>query len=173
MLKKILIGLGGLIALLIIVAFFLPGKTEVSKSATINAPDSVLFAEINSLERWQTWQYWNTLDDKIIITYGDKKEGQGANYSWDGPKMGKGTITITESVPNRSVATDLLFSESNLAKALYTLEPDGGGTKMTMNFSAENGMNPIARWMGVIMKPEIEKSFDYALDKLKEKAGGK
>lgn len=175
MLKKILIGLAVLIVAVLLIGFFLPGKMEVSRSISINASAENVFAEFNDVKKWQEWQYWNTLDkpEDMKLTYGEKTEGTGATYSWDGKNTGKGTITITESIPNKSVASDIEFTGSGTAKGLYKVEPEGEGTKATMNFTFDNGMNPIGRWFSVFMKGELEKAFDYGLARIKERAEAK
>ncbi|HMV10918.1 MAG TPA: SRPBCC family protein [Cyclobacteriaceae bacterium] len=175
MLKKILIGLAVLIIALLLIGFLLPGKMEVTRSTVINASAEAVFDEFNDLKKWQEWQYWSTLDKpgEATITYGEKSAGTGASYTWDGKNTGKGTITITESIPNKSVASDIEFTGSGTAKGLYTVEPEGEGTKATMNFSFDNGMNPIGRWFSVFMKGEIERAFDYGLARIKERAEAK
>jgi effector-binding domain-containing protein len=42
-----------------------------------------------------------------------------------------------------------------------------------MNFTFDNGMNPIGRWFSVFMKGEIEKAFDFGLGRIKERAEAK
>lgn len=175
MVKKILIGLAGLIVALLLIAFILPGKIEVSKSITINAPAENIFGEINNLENNANWSYWNNLyKDDMTITYGDIREGVGAFSSWDGEESGKGSMTITESVPNKSLKLELNFMEEGTAESWYTLKPDGEGTTLTTGFIADMGMNPIGRYFGTLLiKPEMEKAFDYNLTKLKEMAEAK
>ncbi len=166
MIRKILFIVAGLIVLLVLIGFVLPAKLKVSKSVTINAPASAVFEEINNLERWEQWQYWNTLDPDMQITYGAKKEGTGASYSWTGPQLGEGSLSITESISEKSIAIEMNFS-GNPASGFYSLEPDGENTKLNFNFSNDTGMNLIGRWINVFMKGEIEKSFDYAGEKIK------
>lgn len=175
MLKKILIGLAVLIVALLLIGFLLPGKMEITRSTTVNASVENVFDEFNDLRKWQEWQYWNTLEKpgEMTLTFGEKTEGTGAWYSWDGKNTGKGKITITESVPNKSVASDIEFTGSGVAKGLYTVEPEGEATKATMNFVFDNGMNPIGRWFSLFMKGELEKAFDYGLSKIKERAEAK
>lgn len=175
MLKKILIGLALLIVALLLIGFLLPGKMDVSRSVSINASAENVFDEFNNLKKWQEWQYWNTLEKpgEMTLTYGDQTAGTGAWYSWDGKNTGKGKITITESIPNKSVASSIEFTGSGTANGVYTVEPEGEGTKATMNFTFDNGMNPISRWFSVFMKGEIEKAFDYGLNKIKERAEAK
>ncbi len=173
MIKKIFIGLAVVIVVLIVIGFFLPGKMEVSRSISINASAEAVFEEFNDLKKWQEWQYWNTLDPESKITYGDITSGAGATYSWDGPKLGKGNVKILESIPNERVNSEIDFTGSGKAQGVYTVEPEGEGTKASMNFSFDNGMNPIGRWFSVFMKGEIEKAFDYGLNKIKERAEAK
>jgi effector-binding domain-containing protein len=174
MLKKILIGIAGVLVVLLIVGFILPGKLDISKSITINAPAEYAFEEINNLENNPKWSYWNSIYPNMKVTYGDIKSGVGAISQWEGEESGNGKMTITESVPNESIKVDLDFMDQGTAKAWYTFEPDGEGTKVTTGFLVDLGMNPIMRLMApLMMKPEMEKSFDYNLSKIKEIAEAK
>src|SRR5688572_29633154 len=173
MLKKILIGIVGVIVVLLIIGFVLPGKMELSQSITVNAPAGYVFEEINNLENNPKWSYWNNLYKDMKVSYGNIKAGAGAISEWDGEESGKGKMTITESIPDKSIKMDLDFMEQGTAQSWYTFAPDGEGTKISTGFTSDMGMNPIGRWMGVIMKPEMEKAFDYNLNKLKEIAEAK
>ncbi|MCW5909460.1 MAG: SRPBCC family protein [Cyclobacteriaceae bacterium] len=172
MVKKILLFLAGLIVVLLLIGFVLPAKLEVSKSVSINAPAGAVFEEINDLKRWETWQYWNTLDPDMKITYSENTVGKGASYSWDGPKLGAGNLALDESIPGKSISIKMDFGGSP-ASGVYSLEPDGENTKLNLNFYNDAGMNPIDRWINVFMKGEIEKSFDYAGEKIKSIAEAK
>lgn len=173
MIKKILLGLAVVIVALIIIGFFLPGKMEVTRSVSVNASKEAVFEEFNDLKKWQEWQYWNTLDPESKITYGDTTVGTNARYAWDGPKLGQGKVKILESIPDQSVSCEIDFTGSGTAQGLYSVETEGESTKATMNFTFDNGMNPIGRWFSVFMKGEIEKAFDYGLNKIKERAEAK
>lgn len=174
MLKKILIGLAIVIVALLLIGFLLPGGIHISRSTSIHASPENVFEEINDLKKWQEWQYWNTLDPEMQITFGDKTVGTGASYSWKGNnKVGEGTITITESVANQSVASDLAFTGSEPAKALYTMETKGDSVSLTMNVDLNFGMNPIMRWIGLFMKGHMNTAFDYGLKNIKNRAEAK
>lgn len=172
MLKKILFILAGLVVVLLLIGFVLPGKLEVSKSVSINASAEAVFEEINDLKRWESWQYWNTLDPEMKITYSENTKGKGASYSWDGPKLGVGNLALDESIPNESISIKMDFS-GNPASGVYSLQPDGEKTTLNFKFMNDQGMNPIGRWINVFMKSEIEKSFDYAGEKIKAIAEAK
>lgn len=170
MLKKILVGVIGVIVALLIIGFVLPGKMEITQNILINAPTSSVFDEINDLKKNPEWSYWNNLyKDNMAVTYSEVSTGVGATSSWDGPEAGQGTMTITESLPDKSITMDLDFMEQGTAKAWYTFEPTDDGTRVSTGFSADMGMNPIARWIGALMiKPEMEKALSYNLSRLKE-----
>jgi effector-binding domain-containing protein len=172
--KKIVFGLLAIVIVLVMVGFLLPEQVEVSRSITVNAPAEYSYEEINKLENWKNWSYWNTLDPAMQVTFGDKRMGAGAFYAWASSNMGNGKLTITESVPFESIKADLNFMEQGTAKSWYTFQPEGENTKVTMNILTHMGMNPIMRWMGVTMfKIEMNKAFDYSLTKIKELAEAK
>jgi effector-binding domain-containing protein len=172
--KKLLFGLLGLIIVLILVGFLLPGKMELSRTARVNAPAAYSFEEVNSLQNWPKWSYWNTLDTTMRVTYGELSAGEGGSYSWTSENMGAGKLLITESVPFSSIKADLDFMEQGTAKSWYTFEPNGDSTNVTMGFSTDFGINPLYRWMGfVMMESEMNKAFDYNLQKIKEIAESK
>jgi effector-binding domain-containing protein len=174
MIKKILLGLLIIVVLFVIVGFFLPGKVEMSRSVSVNAPPEYAFEEVNSLEKWNEWSYWNSIDTAVKINYGDKREGAGAFYTWDGKVLGQGKLTTTESVPNSSIKQDLEFTDNGVANAWYDFKPSGDSTKVTLGFSTDFGMNPIARWMWpLMMKSEMNKAFEHNLLKIKERAESK
>lgn len=174
MIKKILLGLAIVLVLFVAIAFVLPSKLDVTQSITIKAPASYVFEEVNDLKNWKKWSYWETQDTTIKTTYSEPSAGVGAKSSWtsaDGP----GSLTITESQVNAAVKFDLRFvEEGNAAKGWYTFEEKDGETTVTVGFLLDCGMNPVLRWIALLMiKPEIEKSFNYQLPKLKEIAEAK
>ena len=174
MIKKILYGLLGLIIVLTIVGFFLPGKLEIERSMVINAPAQYAFEEVDVLQNWNKWSYWNTLDPNMKVSYSEQPNGVGAYYSWESEQMGPGKLNITESVTNSSIKADLDFIEQGTAKAWYNFQPESEGTKVTMGFSSDIGMNPINRWFSyLMMRPVMNTAFEHNLNKLKEIAEAK
>lgn len=173
MLKRILLGLLGVVVLLVIIGFFLPGKMEITRSINMHAPAAYAFEEVNNLKRWNDWSYWNMQDSAMTQSFGEKTVGEGASYSWESDKMGKGKLTITESKPHEMIKADLDFMEQGTAKSWYAFSPAGDSTKVTMGFESELGMNPLARWMGTLMQGEIKKAFDESLVNIKQIAESK
>jgi len=167
MVKKILIVVGILVVLIIIVGFMQPHTTTLSRQKMIKAPPEVVFAEVNDLRRWPAWSWWTKNDPTMKITYGEPAAGLNASYAWTSDD-GDGTLNIIESDPGKSLKTAINFSDFGTAYGTYTFAPAGDSTRMTMEFSFENGMNPLIRLMSAFMiKPEVDEAFEYELSTLK------
>ena len=69
MVKKILLGLAAILAVLVIgfviVVAVQPSTFRVERTATMAAPAEEIFAQVNDFHRWEDWSPW--LDVKIIL----------------------------------------------------------------------------------------------------------
>lgn len=174
MLKKILIGIVILIIMLMLIAFALPSKIALTNSVLVQAPSTYVYEEINELKNWPKWSYWETQDTTIKTTYGEITSGVNASYSWTSSD-GTGSLLVTENIPNKVVRFDLNFMDGGKsAYGWYTLEEEGGATRLITGFEFDHGMNPLSRWIGkLFLEEEIDKSMEYQLAKLKELAEAK
>src|SRR5260370_305124 len=74
-LKKILLGVATIIVVFVVVVALQPSEMRVTRSATILAPPSVVFAKVNDFHNWEEWSPWAKLDP-------------AAKNSFDGPSSG-------------------------------------------------------------------------------------
>lgn len=114
MIKKIL--LGAVIVIVVVIAIgcvvvaMQPAHYQVERSATINAPAPVVFAQVNDFHKWEAWSPWAKMDPNMKTTYSGSAAGPGAVYSWVGnSEVGEGRMTIIDSVPSTSVKIKLEF----------------------------------------------------------------
>ncbi|WP_438483057.1 SRPBCC family protein [Oleiharenicola lentus] len=104
MLIKILIGLGAIIALILIIAAFKSPDFVVTRSATIQAPATVVFAQVNDFKKWPAWSPYEKIDPAMKKTLSGAPTGTGAIQEWQGnSQAGEGRITITESQPSELI----------------------------------------------------------------------
>lgn len=130
-----------LLVLLLVVGFLitrLPDHFTVSRCAEIAAPPEAIFAQINDLKAWQAWSPWAKLDPNAITTFEGPQSGVGAVMRWDGNnQVGKGSMTLTESVPAALVRFRLDFIKpmAGTSDAEFLLTPLGDRTlvRWTMN----------------------------------------
>lgn len=166
-LKFIGVGILFLIVLFFGIAWFIPSQVHVERAIVIPSSSEIVFNQVNDLRKWKHWAPWQRMDPNMVITYEGFLSGEGASYSWTSNKVGSGKLTITESHPNRYIATDLDFAEEGKATGYYRFEPVEGGTKVTWAFETNMGKNPVAKYVGLFMDSMVGNDFEQGLQNLK------
>ena len=170
MAKKI-IGFAALfLAAFLIYAYFLPTEMKISRELVIKATPEALFPMINHSKKMNEWMPWLDSDPGVKMEYSGPEEGVGSKSSWDSPgKMGTGDAVITESIPNRSVKSQLTYTKpmamSQIAEV--TLTPVQEGTNVKWSVDGHNGF--FFRLMGVFVSVDkmVGGEFEKGLNKLK------
>ncbi|MEO5571110.1 MAG: SRPBCC family protein [Bacteroidia bacterium] len=166
-LKTIGIGLLAIIILLCAISFFLPSGSHVERSMVINAPAETVFDQVNTLKKWDNWSPWQKMDPEMQRTYFGSGSGTGSGYSWKGPKTGEGKLTITDNKPNESVAIRLEFGGIG-AMSTFHFEPVDSGVKVTWSLDNDKSLNPVFKYMNLMMQGMLEKQFDEGLNDIKK-----
>lgn len=130
-LKKILIGIVALIAILLIVAAIAPKKYEIEKEIVINKPRTEVFNYIKSVKNQDNYGVWQLADPQMKKSYDGTDGTVGFKYSWESEKMGNGTQTITLVQEGERFETDLDFGFGTPAHA-YFITKDAGTDKTTV-----------------------------------------
>lgn len=173
MLRKILIALGVIIAVVLVAAAFQPADFQVSRSTLISAPPAALFAEVNDLQRWKTWSPYEKLDPAMKRTFAGPPAGVGAAYGWEGnSQSGTGQMTITESQPAEKVVIRLDFLKPMEATsyATFRFAPEGSQTRVTWSMAGHNGYLGKLFCMFMNMDKMVGAQFEEGLATLKANA---
>ena len=167
-------GFAILAVVLVAVAFLLPSEVSVSRSTLISAPADKIFPYVNSMQATQAWSPWLSRDPNVEMTYEGPEQGVGNTLRWtsDQPDVGNGIQVITSSIQNKRVETALDFGPQGLAAAYLDLKPVEGATEVTWGFDTKLGMNPFARWMGLMFDSWIGADYEVGLANLKALAEG-
>ncbi|MCB1065661.1 MAG: SRPBCC family protein [Verrucomicrobiae bacterium] len=154
MIKKILIGLAAVIALVLLLAAFQPSEFRVERSRSIAASPEVLFEQVNNHRNFAAWNPWEKMDPTSQTTYSGPESGVGAKASWAGDKVGEGAATITESKPGEFVRQrmDWIKPMEGVSTVDFTFVPDGDKTKVTWAMYGEN--NYVGKLMSLFMDCE-------------------
>ncbi len=134
MIKKILLGLVAIIAVILVVAAFQPDEMNVTRSAVIAAPPETVFKIVNDFRQWDAWSPWSKLDPNMNKSLEGPAEGVGAIYRWNGnAEVGEGSTSLIESKPNEKVGMKLDFIRpfAGSSDVQFTFAPEGNGTKVT------------------------------------------
>ncbi len=116
------------------------------------------------------WNPWAKMDPNIENSYEGPTSGVGQKVTWSSTHehVGTGSQEIIESVSDQSVRTKLDFGDHGTANAIFRLEPDGAATKLTWGFTTDTGMNPMMRYMGLMMDTWIGEKYEQGLTDLKK-----
>jgi uncharacterized protein YndB with AHSA1/START domain len=171
MFKIVVLVFGAAIAVILVYAALRRSGFTLQRSAVIVAPPERIFALINDLKAFNTWNPFAT-EPGLKLHYESVTQGQGAAYAWAGTKSGIGTMAVTESVPAQRVAMKLDFSKPMEAHntVLFSLIPQGTGTQVTW---AMSGNMPYAHRLMTIffsMDKMVGSQFELGLASLKSLA---
>ncbi|WP_299983741.1 SRPBCC family protein [uncultured Ruegeria sp.] len=169
LIKRIRVTLIVIVLALVGVSYLLPSKAEVSRSITIDAPAAAIFPYVNSMQETEKWSPWLSRDPETKLSYSGPDSGVGNTLNWssENPQVGTGSQEIVESVENQQVDTALDFGPMGTADASFVLQPEGSGTQVTWGFVSELGMNPMSRWMGLMMDNWVGGDYERGLENLK------
>lgn len=171
MLKKIVIGLVGLIVLFLVIGFLLPRDYAVERSTVIDAPPEAVKAHVADLRRWPAWDPWSSRDETMEHSYEGAESGEGAIQTWTSEDSGEGRLEIVEET-EQILAMELSFEGQGTAKTSWRFEPvDGGKTKVTWDMSGEMDP-PIGPWFGLAMDGMIGGDYEQGLANLKRLVEG-
>lgn len=173
MLKKILIALLALVALLAVVVAMQPAEFRVARTAVIAAPAPAVFPLVNDFHKWQAWSPWEGLDPAMKRSYEGAPSGTGAVYTWSGnDKVGEGRMTITDSRPSELVRLRLEFFKPFKATDTgeFTFIPRGEQTAVTWSMSGQNNFMFKAVHLFMNMDKMLGDEFDKGLARMKSAA---
>lgn len=141
MIKKILIGLGAIIAIVLIAAATRPAEFRVERSATLAVSPAALFEHVNDHRKFAVWNPFLKLDPNVKNTYSGPDSGVGAVCSWEGNNdVGAGSCTITDSKPAELVRSRMDWKRpmKGVATVDFTFKPDGHKTIVTWAMYGKN-----------------------------------
>ena len=170
-LKKILIALAAVIALILIVALFIPRQFNYEKSITINAPIEKVWEHTNSLADLDEWAPWMEYDPnmKKELTGTDGTVGAKSSWESDHEKVGKGSQTISKIEPPTLLVTDLKFYTpyESEAKGYVKLKSEGDKTVVTWGFESDMPYPFNLMKLFMNMEEAVGEDFQKGLTKLK------
>ena len=172
MLKKILIGLGAALALLVIVVAMQPATFHIERSINMAAPPEAAFAQVNDFHAWSGWSPWEKLDPNLKRSYDGPPAGVGAKYAWVGKKeVGEGRMTIEKSEPSQIVIKlEFLKPFAATNTATFSFVKTAEGNKTTWAMDGEKNFVAKAFHMVMNMDKMIGPDFERGLASMKAAA---
>ncbi len=165
MLQKILLAVIIIAALLAIIVALQPSHYEVTRTASVAAPQADVFGLVNDFHKWDQWSPWAKIDPAMKTTYEGPPAGTGAAYKWAGnSQAGEGRMEILDSRPADLVHVKLDFLKPFPSTALtdFKFATAAGATNVTWTMSGENnfmakGFIMFMGGMDKMIGPDFEK----------------
>lgn len=142
-----------------------PNSFEVTRTKTINAPQSVVYDNVIDFKNWESWNSWKEENPEIEITLDEKTNGIGGSYQWneDGEV---GNFSTTDAKPNSTITQEMQFGTFPKSDVNWKFEPnDNGSTDVTWTISGKDlpfDFKMVSAFMGG-MEKQIGPHFDRGL----------
>lgn len=176
MVKKLLLGVIVLLAILVVWIAMQPAAFRVTRSAEIGAPAARVFEYLNDFHRWEEWSPWAKLDPAMKTTFEGPASGAGAIYTWSGDsKVGKGRMTLVQSQSNEVVGIQLEFLEpiSAVNATEFRLKSEGDRTTVVWTMDGTNNFAGKAFSLFMNMDKMVGGDFERGLAQLRTVAEAK
>jgi len=162
----------GLVALLLFISALLPKSYNIEKSVVVDRPPAEVMNYVGDLGKYAQWNPWQKSDPTAKFELTGTPKLPGHKYTWDGKKVGKGSLTLT-GMDDKHVHIDLEFIKpfKNQGKDNWLFEPWGDGNHTKVTWQNTGGLPwPIASLIGPMLIKGLNVQFDKGLDNLKKMA---
>ena len=180
MLETILIGVAGVLVVFVAVVATRPSAYHVERKLEVATPADLVFGVLNDLGQFAGvlvlfGSPWEKLDPDMQKTFEGPAAGVGQSYAWSGNKVGKGKMTIEESVPGQKVGMKLEFVKPMASTATCALTLAGTPTGSFVTWSMDGNHNFIGKAFGMFMNMDnmLGSDIEKGLAQLKTVAEGK
>jgi effector-binding domain-containing protein len=171
-LKWLLIVVLAIVALVLIIAAFVPRDRMFTNSIEIESSPRLIFAQVNSLQNWDNWSPFLEDDPEMTSVYSGPNFGVGNRQEWKSKKSGDGALEIVESINENKVVFALDFGMGELYQTWFILDRTPDFVNVTWVSKMDNLSYPMGRLMMTLFKVRMEKTFQRGLDNLKKYVEG-
>ncbi|MFA6312813.1 MAG: SRPBCC family protein [Sterolibacterium sp.] len=157
------------VAAILVYASTKPDAFHVERSISIKALPEKIFPHINDFRLWDAWTPYNK-DPAMKKLYSGKDSGKGAHYAWEGNKdVGKGDITIADTVPPNKLIFDLHMIEPFEGRNVATISLNRSGDFTNVTWSLDDKHSLMLKTVALLidLNQAIGKDFEVGLSRLK------
>lgn len=152
----------GAVAIVIYLAT-LKGAYQVRRKNSINAAIDTVFDKLRDFKTWSDWSPWLIHEPDCQLTFSDRCDEEGGSYTWDGKRIGAGTLAhVTLDRPHH-IEQRLTFTRpfKSVCDVGFELREADGSTDVTWTMRGK--MPFLLRFMTEKTVAMIEKDYDLGL----------
>ncbi len=142
-----------------------PNSFEVTRTKTINAPQSVVYDNVIDFKNWEAWNSWIEEKPEMVMTLGEKTKGIGGSYQWT-DEGEVGNFKTVDTTPNSTITQEMQFGEFPKSNVNWEFKSnDDGSTEVTWTITGKDlpfGFKMVSAFMGG-MEKQIGPHFDRGL----------
>jgi len=176
-LKKILVILILIVAIVLVAAYFMPKNYAIEREITINKPVDTVFNYVKYLKNQNQFSVWANIDPKMKSTYKGTDGTVGSISSWESKvkEVGVGEQEITNITEGKRIDFALRFKkpmEDTAIGFMSTESVSGNQTKVKWGISGVmpypmNIMLPMMK-MDQMIGNDLQKGLENLKDKLEK-----
>ena len=132
-----------LLLLILIIGFSIyiavqPNSFDVTRTKTINAPQSVVYNNVIDFKNWEAWNSWKEEKPETIIKLSEQTKGIGGSYAWE-DEDGIGSMKTIATEPMSSITQEMRFGENPNSEVTWNLKKnENGSTEVTWNIKGKD-----------------------------------
>lgn len=167
-LKVFFMGLGGILLAAFVIGLLLPNEWDAEAQATMQAEPSEIHAYVGDFNRWGAWATTSMKAEDPTAEVTVTGSGVGATMTWQGDKMGRGRIVITESDPLKGIRYEAAIEGEEVnGHGSITYEKTDEGTLVTWKDQGE--LPPfIGGYFSGMVNQALSEHFGRSLELLKQ-----
>jgi hypothetical protein len=167
-LKKTLLVIVAFVAMVLLIAAFLPSSYSIARSIEINAPAEVVYKQVGDFSTWISWEPWSMKDSKAKHIYSGIPGTQGHSRYFKGDEIGEGTLTIQTCTPPSLIISqmDVIEPAEIHMTEIWKFETTANGTHVEWTSSGDLSY-PIGRLYGLMLNSVLGNKLHEGLDSLK------
>ena len=176
-LKKILVILILIVAIVLVAAYFMPKNYAIEREITINKPADTVFNYVKYLKNQNQFSVWANIDPKMKSTYKGTDGTVGSISAWESEvkEVGVGEQEITNITEGKRIDFTLRFKkpmEDTAVGFMSTESVSGNQTKVKWGISGVmpypmNIMLPMMK-MDQMIGNDLQKGLENLKDKLEK-----
>ncbi len=153
------------------IGFALSSEWSAERTRQMEATPEEVFSYVGDLSRWEGWSSIAQVEGEIV---GDPTAA-GTTYSWDDRNWGEGELRLTEVVPGRVVAYEVIVDGGLSTAGRIAVEPRSGGaeSEVTWAESGDFGWNPLLSYFALGMERMQGSELQKGLDRLQALVEGR
>lgn len=146
--------------------FTRPQTFEVVQTRHMQVPPEVIYDKLRDLNSWAEWSPWVIYEPDCNFEFSETSGEEGSWYSWDGQRIGAGSLEFIELMPPNGIEAKLIFKRPHRStnSISFRIEPSGVGAEVSWKMQGQ---------MPLMLKPMIprivkmlENDFEIGLTRL-------